>query len=458
MTPAPRRPELLALAAILALAAALRIVGSGYGLPYPLLNPDEASIVPRAWRIAHGAGLDPGWYDYPSLLMYLVAPAQAVFDGPSYGAARGIAVTIGLLGVAAAWWLGRRAYGPGAGLLAAVAVAVATVHVAYSRVAVTDVVLTLGITVALTLVLVGKLEWAGVAVGLATSAKYPGVVLAVPLLVGGWGQWRRLLAAAGLAAVAFALTSPFVLLHAGEAWRDISRVQRLARAGWLGFEDDAASPVAFSGRLWDALGPFVLVAAAGLVAACVRRSRADLILASFVVAYALYLLPLGAHFDRYVLPLVPVLGVLAGRIRTLRPLAAALLVIPLLWTIGDARELTRTDTRETAAVWIEAHVDPDQLLAADPSTLPLPRRELLRLELPGPGRPTDPNRDLGRLGAAGVRWVLVSGAVADRVLAARDDYPAEAGFYDALARREPAFEALPDGKHVAGPWVRVYRL
>ena len=151
---------------------------------------------------------------------------------------------------------------------------------------------------ALTLVLAGKLEWAGVAVGLAASAKYPGVVLAVPLLVGGWGQWRRLLAAAGLAAVAFALTSPFVLLHAGEAWRDISRVQRLARAGWLGFEDDAVSPVAFSGRLWDALGPFVLVAAAGLVAACVRRSRADLILASFIVAYALYLLPLGAHFDR----------------------------------------------------------------------------------------------------------------------------------------------------------------
>ncbi len=151
MTPAPRRPELLALAAILALAAALRIVGSGYGLPYPLLNPDEASIVPRAWRIAHGAGLDPGWYDYPSLLMYLVAPAQALFDGPSYGAASGIAVTIGLLGVAAAWWLGRRAYGPGAGLIAAAAVAVATVHVAYSRMAVTDVALTLGITVALAL-------------------------------------------------------------------------------------------------------------------------------------------------------------------------------------------------------------------------------------------------------------------------------------------------------------------
>ena len=55
--------------------------------------------------------------------------------------------------------------------------------------------------------------------------------------------------------------------------------------------------------------------------------------------------------------------------------------------------------------------------------------------------------------------MLVSGAVADRVLAARDDYPAEAGFYDAArAGAEPAFECAPDGEHVAGPWVRVYRL
>ena len=70
----PRKSELLALAAILALAAALRIVGVRYGLPYSFLNPDETSIVPRAWGIAHGNGLDPRWYDYPSLLMYVLAP------------------------------------------------------------------------------------------------------------------------------------------------------------------------------------------------------------------------------------------------------------------------------------------------------------------------------------------------------------------------------------------------
>ena len=125
-----RRRSLLALAGLLALAAALRIPGLRYGLPFPLLNPDEESIVPRAWELVHGGGLDPGWYDYPSLLLELLAPFQLPFDAPSYGAARAVAAALGLGGVAAAWWLGRSAYGAAAGLLAGAACAVATVHIA----------------------------------------------------------------------------------------------------------------------------------------------------------------------------------------------------------------------------------------------------------------------------------------------------------------------------------------
>ncbi len=314
----------LALAALLVLAAALRVPGLRYGLPFPLLNPDEASIVPRAWELAHGGGLDPGWYDYPSLSFSVLAPFQALADAPSYGAARAVAAALGIAGVAAAWWLGRVAYGPLAGFVAGAAVAVATVHVAYSHVAVTDVLLTGLVTVSLALLVQGRLEWAGLAAGLAASAKYPGVFLAVPLLAVGWGRWRRLAVAGAAAVLAFALTSPFVVWHAGAAWEDISRVQRLAEAGWLGFENDHPTPLAFLDRLWESLGPVLLVALAGLAlagSALVRKKhkpalrRADLALAVFALAYFAYLLTLDAHFDRYVLPLVPVLGALAGRTR-----------------------------------------------------------------------------------------------------------------------------------------------
>ena len=40
-------------------------------------------------------------------------------------------------------------------------------------------------------------------------------------------------------------------------------------------------------------------------------------LGSFVVGYYVSLLPLHSHFPRYVLPLVPALGALAGRVRAL---------------------------------------------------------------------------------------------------------------------------------------------
>ncbi len=351
MTRFPISDRRVALAAILALAALLRLVGIGYGLPLAVLNPDEASIVPRAWRMGHGH-LDPGWYDYPSLLMGLIAPVQSFFGDPSFGAARGVAVVVGLCGVAATWWLGRRAYGTGAAIVGAAAVAVATTHVAYSRVAVTDVLLTLAVTCVLALAIEGRIEMAGLAVGLAASAKYPGAIAAIPVLVAGWGRWRALAKAAALAVAAFALTSPFVLVHAGAAWADVSRVQRLARAGWLGFENDPIAPLAYLDRLWEAVGPLLVLAAVGVVAALLRRRREDLILLSFAGAYWLTLMPQAAHFDRYVLPLVPVLAVLAGSVRVVVPVALVALLVPLVWSASDARELTRTDTRIVADAWV----------------------------------------------------------------------------------------------------------
>jgi 4-amino-4-deoxy-L-arabinose transferase-like glycosyltransferase len=443
-------------ATVVALGAALRVVGSGSGLPLPLLNPDETNIVPRAWDVVHGGGLDPGWYDYPSLLFLLLAPSQIGLDAPSYGTARVIAISIGLVGVVAAWWLGRVAYSRAAALTGAVGVAVATTHVAYSRMAVTDVLLTLAVTVCLALLVTGRLEWAGVAAGLAASAKYPGTLLAVPLVVAGYGRWRRTAVGLALATAVFAVTSPFVLVHAGAAWDDVTRVNRLAHEGWLGFEDDPVTPAAFSLRLWESVGPLVLVALVGVVVAVRRRERRDLVLLSFAAAYCLSLLPIEAHFDRYVLPLVPVVCVLAGATRPLALAALVCCVVPLWWTVEDTATLAGRDHRLDAAAWIDRTVPREDTIAADPSTLPLPGRRVIRLELPGPGRPFDPRRSLAALRAQGARWLVVSGSVTDRVLAAPDDYPREARFYRSLESLTPAFAVGPSGRE--RPWLRVYRV
>jgi 4-amino-4-deoxy-L-arabinose transferase-like glycosyltransferase len=447
-----------ALTALLALAAALRLVGVRYGIPHALLNPDERNIVPRAWAMTHGAGADPDWFDYPTLVMYVLAPFQAWHDEPSYLTARLVIVGLALACVAAAWWLGLKAYGTAAGFVAAAATAVATTHVAYSRMAVTDIPLTLGVTVALALMVMGRVELAGIVVGLATSAKYPGLLLLAPLVAVAWGRWRRLAIAGGLAVLAFALTSPFVILRLGDAAGDALRVQRAAREGWLGFEDDHAAPIAFATRLWDAMGPALLVGVAGLVLALVFRTQADRALAAFSLVYFAQLLTVDAHFDRYVLPLVPALGALAGRLRSLAPVTALLLVIPLTWSIRDARELRKPDARVAAHDWIEANLPPGATLAVDPSLPDLDGFRLVHLRLPRPGEPYDANRNVGRLRSTGVDYVVLTGAVEDRVLAAADHYPRESAFVrDARRDARRVYRVAPNGRF-GGHWVEVYRL
>jgi hypothetical protein len=448
----------LALAALLAGAGALRAVGTAYGLPFPLLNPDEANIVPRAWRIAHGGGLDPQWFDYPTLLMYVLAPFQLWSSEPDYLAARLVVVGLALAGIAAAWWLGGGASGVVAGFVAAAVTAVATTHVEYSRMAVTDVPLTLGVVVTLALLVRGQLLPAGVAIGLSASFKYPGFVLLVPLLVAGWGQWRRVVFAAALAPAAFLVASPYFVVHLGDGVGDVLRVQRDGRRGWLGFEDDPWTPVAFADRLWESIGPVLVIASVGLVVAAVRRSLADRVLAAFVVAYFVTLLPLDAHFDRYVLPLIPPLGALAGRFRALAPVTLLLLVIPLVWSIRETRPLVRTDTRVIAHDWMDANLTAGVLVAADPSTAVPADVRVIRLALPGPGRPLDRERSVARLRELNVGYVLVTGAVADRVRRERARYAAENRFYDELARRGKRRLHREGVGKLAGPWVTLYEL
>ena len=408
--------------------------------------------------MVHGAGPDPHWFDYPTLLLYVLAPFQAWQDEPSYLTARLIVVAFGVAAVAAAWWLGRAAYGNTAGLVAAAAVAVETIGVAYSHMAVTDVPMTALIAVSLAFAVRGQLELAGLAAGLAASAKYPAVFLVVPLVVAAWGKWRRLGYSLGIAVVAFLATSPYVLVHPHQAWADASRVQRLAREGWLGFEHDSWALFSFTGKLWDGFGPALVIGVIGLALALYRRTRTDLILASFVLAYLVDLLTIRAHFDRYVLPLVPALAALAGRQRILAPITLGCLIVPLVWTVGDDARLTRTDTRAVAHAWIVRNVPPHARIAAESSTPPLEGHPIVGLALPGPGRPFDPDRDVAQLRAQGVRYALVTGAIADRVLAARDRYPREAHFYDQLRTRAKRVYHVEAGHGLTGPWVSVYRL
>jgi hypothetical protein len=290
-------------------ALALRLVGLDHA---PRPNED---VVQAAWNATHGALARDGG------LVYVIAPFERFVDSPSYETARAVVLGLGVLGVAAAWWLGRVAYGTVAGFVAAAATAVDTAHVASSRQVLAVVPLATLAAVALALLALGKLEWAGAAIGAGAAIDFSGWLLLVPLLAVGWGAWRRVGIAAALAAV-ISLPAWFALDDRFTRWH----------SGW---------PTLF----WHGLGPVLAISAVGLAGALIARSRADVALASFVLAYGVFLLAVDRR-ALYTLPVVPALGALAGRFRGLAPVALLLLVLPLTWSIRDTRELKNASTMD----------------------------------------------------------------------------------------------------------------
>lgn len=149
----------LLLLAVLALALAMRLHGITWGLPYNFLDPDEGTIVPKAFHVARGH-LNPHWFYYPSLYFYLLAalywiatPIWALVHhanflsesssvlhlGSYFLMGRLLTAAFGTASVYLIYRLGRAAYGAPVGLLAALFLAIEPLHVKYSHVAVTDV-------------------------------------------------------------------------------------------------------------------------------------------------------------------------------------------------------------------------------------------------------------------------------------------------------------------------------
>jgi 4-amino-4-deoxy-L-arabinose transferase-like glycosyltransferase len=385
------------LLAILVLALALRLRGVAYGLPYSFVNADESTVIPKAFQAARGH-LNPQFFYYPSLYFYLtgalyllaapvwwllghgnfLAQTSFVVDaGPYFLLGRLLSVAMGTASVYLVYRLGRDAFGRPAGLLAALFLTVAPLHVAYSHMAVTDVTAVAFSLLALVLLqraagtgrgagapsaavndpaaaggeappAVGEappavpsqprrwLVLGAVAAGLAASTKYNLGMLVLPATVAAAYACRdevgvRVAAGSRVAVVwlrllvlrlylpmvaAFVVTSPFVLLDAPHFLRDFRQQSQIMGRGWLGFEH-------VGNGFWFNLTPnltgavgivLVVLGVAGLAWAFWRRTRLDLMVAPYVVVYFAYIGTWKELADRYLLVIVPLVILLAVRL------------------------------------------------------------------------------------------------------------------------------------------------
>ena len=143
-----------AVMALLLLGLVLRLWGVRWGLPdMPRLgsyHPDELLIISAASIVDFGSlQLNPQFYNYPSLFIYVISLVFSVLEGwgllatieiaDLYLSARMISAVFGAATIYMVFLAGKRFYGEAAGLIAAGVLAIMPLHVQHSHFVAVDV-------------------------------------------------------------------------------------------------------------------------------------------------------------------------------------------------------------------------------------------------------------------------------------------------------------------------------
>jgi hypothetical protein len=397
---------------VLAGALGLRLWGIGFGLP-DLYHPDEPAYVLQA--LAVGRGLPNGLtFANPPLYKYMLLGEYAVDFGvrrlagstrsaqdfvdqfrgdPStlYLIARATSAVFGALTSLAAFALGASTRGQRAGLIAAGLTAVTYLLARDSHFGVNDALVTLLLTVGLVFCVRIARDGrrrdyliAGALAGLAFAAKYQGIALLIPLMVGHLTHRspRRsldLAAALGALAVAAVATFPSLLSETGRVLQDIYVHLYLEAVGGYDGLDPAGGYAFYARALVLGLGwPLLIAALVGVVIGIWRRDRLSLVIASLPLTLLLVLGAQQLYFARFLLPALPALIVEAAlaldALVAIRPAIGVVLALLVgAPTLADAVRfdalLSREDTRTLAREWISANVPNQATVAVDSAPL-----------------------------------------------------------------------------------------
>jgi 4-amino-4-deoxy-L-arabinose transferase-like glycosyltransferase len=516
-----RWPIWVALSVVILVAVVARFWGLLYGLPHSYY-PDESSVVGDALKMATTGDLRPTQFLWPTFWIYVVAAAMrlgllaAVLPsglGPLgvpaldsgtyiYGIGRTVTALAGVLTVfglyaVAARWLARlgcptpRLYA----LLAAGFLALSPLHIQHAHVTSPDVPTTAFVVLTAWCVLrlfdTGALRWyvlGGLALGLATAAKYPSALFAVALVVAHLARadlsmrrplvlvWalldRRLWVAGVITVVTFFATSPYILIDWARFQADfVSQANRVLQRGPVG-EVGISGPLAPilyvpMAMQWGLDTPVAVLALVGLGVAAVGAWRgllwpdnaaaeqaatgapirfALLTMLAFPVLLYVFSWTWQHRFARYLVPLVPFGCLLAAfgvaglarlvarwRPRLAAPLAIALGVGSMLWQAdGVVRYdllLTRPDTRTIAAQWLEQNMPPGEQMLVE--WYGPPYRNVRQAGFDLSDRPLD--RYIGRT----PRFVVTSSFSYDRWLRNPEQFGRRVTFYTTLHETTP---------------------
>jgi 4-amino-4-deoxy-L-arabinose transferase-like glycosyltransferase len=419
------RPSTIGLALVLAAAAVLRFWSLGHGIPYGV-SVDEPEIVERAFRMMKEGSLDPRFFDYGQLHIYIQLAVSIVrfiagsvtgawnslaeaTSGSFYLWGRAVTAAFGVATVFVVYQIGMR-WGARHALLAAALMAVMPLHVRYSHYVLTDVPLTFFVTLAMLLSLIAHerpalraYAFAGAAAGLAAAVKYNGGMAVIMPLMACWmtrsAKPSRLacsFAALGAAAVAFLVAAPYTILDLPgflDRFATLTAEYRNSPA--------PAEPgeILYLKHLRLQFGtPGLVLVGVGIVMGAVRAFRgpgqaAWAIALIFPIPYFFMVSEQNIIYARYLLPMVPMLSVLAAAavisgvsilrryqfprgIRTtlIVLLTLTLLAPPATSAVKFNQLISKTTTVDVAYKWIETNIPAGAVVVVEGGHLSLPSK------------------------------------------------------------------------------------
>jgi len=430
----PSSAEKLMLALVVLLALGVRVWGIGFGLPYEN-HPDEHQYVQEGLYLLFNRDANPHKFNNPTLLKYLLCGEYAALYGflritgkiaslsayeqfwyghsdLFYLMARTTTALCGALTIPLVWKAGRKLSGPIAGLLSAVLLSFAFLHVRDSHFAVNDVPVTflMSATLVASINIRQRGAWqdylaAGALGGIATSTKYTGCMTL--LTIGAahilrYGECKgteapkmqlnsRLAASFGLFGTAFLAGTPYSILDWDRFCEDLTGLHSSGAQGYKGILLDPSGGYVFYGKT------LLLGLGYGLAILCIlssvyliwRSPKSALLLLIMPVAIYVFFGAQQMFFARFLITALPPLLVCCGvvladitqRMQFARPRVghvaiAVLCVIALGQSVRDIvyfdMAMTRKDTRTLAREWIEENAEPGTRLARESNGPKLP--------------------------------------------------------------------------------------
>jgi len=403
-----RRPAVLAIGGILALGLLLRLWGAKWGLPFAYQTDEERLYVHHAVQMLNRDHFNPHYFQNPPLFSYLLEGVYAIGYGAHKAAlqigavpARGglfltgriVTALLGTLGIWFTYVAGRRMFDTATALLAALVMAVGFLPVFYSHAALNNVPAMVAVAASL-IGIAGIMRRgrpvdyviAGVGLGLAAATKYTAGVILVPLITAtilgkrdeafpdGWrGPARGLCFALGAGLIAFLVANPQAIFD-NEHFRAALKTQdRLVGDEKFGQDPNGGIPFYLRSFTWG-LGWVPVLAALGAIVPLWRRDRRiALVLLPVLPLFILYMGHQTRYFGRWMLPIVPIVCILAGygastllravreRRPTMRPvlagglaaLVAILLAVQgLVYSVHNDQVLSRPHTLNLARTWM----------------------------------------------------------------------------------------------------------